>query len=94
MFMGLGDIIVPGILVVSAFASLPNVLPAVGGVAPNLLVALGTLVGTLVGFGLLMAFVLKGRPQAGLPLLNSGAILGYLLTYLLVFGDLSFGIVI
>lgn len=93
MFMGLGDIIVPGILVVSAFASLPDLLPALA-IAPNLLVAVGTLLGTLIGFGLLMAFVVKGRPQAGLPLLNSGAILGYLISYLLVFRDLSFGIAI
>ncbi len=93
MYMGLGDVIIPGILVVSAFASLPDALPVVG-IAPNLLVALGTLIGTLAGFGLLMGFVSKGKPQAGLPLLNSGAILGYLISYLLVFRDLSFGIVI
>lgn len=93
MYMGLGDIIIPGILVVSAFASLPDVLP-VAAIAPKILVALGTLLGTLVGFGLLMTFVTKGKPQAGLPLLNSGAILGYLISYLLVFRDLSLGIVL
>lgn len=93
MFMGLGDIIIPGILVVSAFANLsPEASTLVA--LPNFLVALGTLAGALVGFAVLMRFVLTGRPQAGLPLLNSGAILGYLLSYLLVYGDLSFGITI
>lgn len=93
MFMGLGDVIIPGILVVSAFANLPDAV-AYGGVGANLLVALVTLLGTLVGFAVLMRFVLTGRPQAGLPLLNGGAILGYLLAYLLLYRDLTFGIVI
>jgi presenilin-like A22 family membrane protease len=48
--------------------------------------------GSTVGFLALMTYVLKGNPQAGLPLLNGGAIIGYLLTYLLVFQNLSFGI--
>lgn len=93
MFMGLGDIIIPGVLVVSAFANLPGGLLLLG-VTGNLLVALATLVGTLAGFALLMRFVLTGRPQAGLPLLNAGAIAGYLLAYALVFRDLTFGIVL
>lgn len=93
MFMGLGDIIIPGILVVSSFANLPAALTA-GGLPGNLVVAGATLVGTLVGFGLLMRFVLSGRPQAGLPLLNAGAILGYLVSYSLVYRDLTFGIVL
>lgn len=90
MFMGLGDVIIPGILVASAFNFLPE--GTVAGVDSSLAVALGTLVGTVVGFGLLMRFVLKGNPQAGLPLLNGGAIIGYLISYLIVYGDLSFGI--
>jgi presenilin-like A22 family membrane protease len=64
----------------------------VAGLHGNIIVAMGTLVGALVGFALLMRYVLKGNPQAGLPLLNGGAIVGYLVTYLLVFEDLSFGI--
>jgi presenilin-like A22 family membrane protease len=36
--------------------------------------------------------VLKGNPQAGLPLLNGGAIIGYVLAYLLVFQNFNFGI--
>lgn len=93
MFMGLGDIIIPGILVVSAFSNLPSVA-TVMGLTANLLVAVVTLLGTLVGFSLLMGFVLKGNPQAGLPLLNSGAILGYLMSYYLAYRDLTFGFVL
>ncbi len=93
MFMGLGDIIIPGILVVSAFANLEP-LVTILGLGTNLLVALATLLGTLLGFTLLMRFVLSGRPQAGLPLLNTGAILAYLASYYLLYGDLNFGIVL
>jgi presenilin-like A22 family membrane protease len=92
MFMGLGDIIVPGILVVSAFANLrPPMLPEGDGLRA-LLVALATLTGALVGFLALMRYVLKGNPQAGLPLLNGGAITGYVLSYVFLFQDLSLGI--
>jgi presenilin-like A22 family membrane protease len=95
MFMGLGDIIIPGVLVASAY----SFLAASGGgpfhiegIDANLLVSLGTLLGAMLGFAALMTFVMKGRPQAGLPLLNGGAILGYLLFYALVYGNLNFGI--
>lgn len=89
MFMGLGDVIIPGVLIASAFNFLPTDL--VAGIAGNLLVALGALLGSVVGFVVLMTFVLKGNPQAGLPLLNGGTIAGYAVAYLVVFGDLSFG---
>jgi presenilin-like A22 family membrane protease len=89
MFMGLGDIIIPGVLISSAFYFLPS--EHFGGFGGNLVVALGTMVGALAGFFMLMRFVLKGNPQAGLPLLNGGAILGYVVTYLIVFKDLSLG---
>ena len=90
MFMGLGDIIIPGILVVSALTYLPE--GVIFGVSKALIVALGALVGGLVGFVALMRFVLKGNPQAGLPLLNGGTILGYLITYLIVYGNFGFGL--
>ncbi|DAC72790.1 MAG TPA: hypothetical protein DSN98_03560 [Thermoplasmata archaeon] len=77
-FMGLGDIVMPGILVVATYQSIPNGLP----------VALSVLAGTLFGFLVLMRFVLKGKPQAGLPLLCSGAILGYLISSYVFFGAL------
>ncbi len=92
MFMGLGDIIIPGILVVSAFVSLMEPRVTVFGIAGNQIVAVATVFGTLVGFGILMRFVLKGNPQAGLPLLNSGALVGYAISYFLVYRELSFGV--
>jgi len=90
MFMGLGDIIIPGILAVSAFTYLPDGM--VWGMGKPLMVALSTIVGGVVGFIVLMRFVMKGNPQAGLPLLNGGTILGYLVSYLLVYGDLTFSL--
>jgi presenilin-like A22 family membrane protease len=90
MFMGLGDIIIPGVLITSAFYWLPTG-DSGGMLTDNLLVALGTLAGAVLGFALLMRYVLRGNPQAGLPLLNGGAIAGYIVTYLLVFGEASLG---
>jgi presenilin-like A22 family membrane protease len=77
-FMGLGDVVMPGILVATVYTTVPNGLP----------VALSVLAGTLVGFAALMTFVIKGKPQAGLPLLCSGAILGYLISSYMFFGTL------
>src|SRR5216117_1487656 len=91
MFVGLGDLIIPGILAVSAFTFLTAPGRSFAGLAPNAFVALGTVLGSLVGFFFLMRFVLKGNPQAGLPLLNGGALLGFLLTNLLAFGYLNLG---
>lgn len=91
MFMGVGDAVIPGILVVSTFVFLPSVANGIGNA--NLIVALGAMVGGVIGFLTLMRFVLTGRPQAGLPLLNGGTLLGFIVAYLLVFQNLSFGIV-
>jgi presenilin-like A22 family membrane protease len=77
-FMGLGDIVMPGILVVATYHTIPNGLP----------VALSVLIGTLIGFLILMTFVIKGKPQAGLPLLCGGAIIGYVISSYLFFGTL------
>ena len=93
MFIGLGDIIIPGTLVISAF----HFLPATGGffgISANLLVAIFTLFGILLGFSALMHFVLKGNPQAGLPLLNTGAIVGFLISNFILYQDLTFGFVL
>ena len=76
-FLGLGDIVFPGLLAVSVFHTLPS---------DGLLMAISVLVGTLVGFIGLMALVVKGKPQPGLPLLCSGAITAYLIAGFLVFG--------
>jgi len=89
MFVGLGDIIIPGILSVSAFTFLPVAGRFLLGLGPNVVTALGTVIGSLVGFLILMRFVLKGNPQAGLPLLNGGAIIGFLVTNFLAYGYLS-----
>lgn len=99
MFMGLGDIIIPGVLVVSTFTFLPEVLGevTVAGIPGNWIVSLATLAGAVGGFWALMWFVWKGRPQAGLPLLNSGAFLGYAISVLAIyqqFGINWFGTVI
>ncbi|MFQ5909175.1 MAG: presenilin family intramembrane aspartyl protease PSH [Thermoplasmata archaeon] len=90
MFMGLGDVIIPGALVVSAFRWLPNEL--VLGFPASVLVSVFTMIGVIVGFSVLMRFVLKGNPQAGLPLLNAGAILGFIVSYVTIYGNLGFGI--
>jgi presenilin-like A22 family membrane protease len=88
-FIGLGDAVMPTVMVASAAFFSPAAslgvpfLPALN--AP----ALAAMVGTFVGFGILMRAVAKGRPHAGLPLLNGGAILGYLLGSVAV--GVSFG---
>lgn len=86
MFMGLGDVIFPGILVLSCAQWLDE--------SVAIPVAMGALVGGLCGYAALMYFVAQGKAQAGLPLLNGGAILGYLITGLFFIGTslLDFGI--
>lgn len=78
-FMGLGDVVMPGILVASAFHNTTS---------DGLLVALSIMLGTLVGFAVLIVFLIRGKPQAGLPYLCTGAILGYLVSSYLLFGQL------
>jgi len=90
MFIGLGDIVIPGVLVVSSLMFLPLASAMSSNVGP-LVVAYGTLAGALFGFSVLMRYVMTGRPQAGLPLLNSGAISGFMITYYIVYQDLQFG---
>ena len=101
MFVGLGDLIIPGVLSVSA-STFPPLMqdpvsgllvrdtPIVFGLPSNLFIAICAIIGTLVGFTILMRFVLKGNPQAGLPLLNGGAIAGYLLSFAFVYGGSHF----
>ncbi|HPS92568.1 MAG TPA: presenilin family intramembrane aspartyl protease PSH [Methanothrix sp.] len=71
-FLGLGDAIIPTILVVSAYSSLP-----VGGFLGINLPTIGAMLGTYLGFMALMT-TSRDKPQAGLPFLNSGVILGFL----------------
>jgi presenilin-like A22 family membrane protease len=91
LFMGLGDIVIPGTLVVAAFVWLPDT-PQVLGIGASLWVAIGAMLGSLVGYAALMRLVLRGNPQAGLPFLNGGAILGYVATYVLVFHSFGLGL--
>ena len=72
--IGMGDMIMPSILIVSA-----NVFVKgwrLGGMIN--LPALGAILGSLVGLVVLLYFVMSGKPQAGLPPLNGGTILGFL----------------
>ena len=78
MFMGLGDIIFPGMLVLSAIQWLDE--------SAAFEVAMATLVGSLLGYLALMTYVARGKAQAGLPLLNGGAILGFFIGGLLFLG--------
>jgi presenilin-like A22 family membrane protease len=81
MFMGLGDVIFPGMLVVSAVQWVTT-----GGLE----VGIATVIGGLFGYLALMMFVASGRPQAGLPLLNGGAILGYIIGGILFAAETAF----
>ncbi|WP_435096504.1 presenilin family intramembrane aspartyl protease PSH [Halarchaeum sp. P4] len=74
IMIGLGDAVMPTIMVASAAFFLSDV-PTVAGVA---LPAVTALIGTMLGLAVLLRMVLQGRAHAGLPLLNGGAILGYL----------------
>lgn len=77
-FIGLGDAVIPAVLVASAAFFVPADSLGVPGIALTL-PALGAMAGTLVGLLILMRMVIRGRAHAGLPLLNGGAITGYLL---------------
>ncbi len=75
-FMGLGDVVVPTILVVSAkvfitstqFVNLP---------------AMCAIIGSLVGFAALISLSRGEKPQAGLPFLNMGTMIGFMIGYFL-----------
>jgi presenilin-like A22 family membrane protease len=72
--IGMGDMIMPSILVVSANIFLQGW--KLGGMIN--LPALGAIAGSLAGLVVLLYFVMSGKPQAGLPPLNGGTILGFL----------------
>jgi presenilin-like A22 family membrane protease len=72
-FLGLGDAIIPTVLAVSANWSLQA-----GGAWGVNIPAWGAVLGTYLGF-LLLFTTSRDKPQAGLPFLNGGAILGFLL---------------
>jgi len=72
--IGMGDMIMPSILVVSANVFLEGW--RLGSLIN--LPALGAIVGSLAGLVVLLSFLMSGKPQAGLPPLNGGTILGFL----------------
>jgi presenilin-like A22 family membrane protease len=78
--MGMGDLIMPSVLVVSAnvFSKSDRLFGAIN------LPALGAIIGSLAGLVVLLYFVTSGRPQAGLPPLNGGTIIGFLVGWALV----------
>ena len=78
--MGMGELIMPTVLVVSANVFLKGW--RLFGVVN--IPALGAIIGSFAGLGILLYFVASGRPQAGLPPLNGGTILGFLAGWALV----------
>ena len=84
LFMGLGDIIFPGMLVLSAVQWLDT--------DDSFGIAMFTLAGSLLGYLALMSYVARGKAQAGLPLLNGGAILGYLVGGMIFIGTEIFNL--
>ncbi|WP_135365166.1 presenilin family intramembrane aspartyl protease PSH [Halosimplex halophilum] len=80
LFIGLGDAVIPTVLVASAAFFAPAGVPTVDLLGiPATLPAVTAMVGTTAGLVVLLWMVLKGRAHAGLPLLNGGTIAGYLL---------------
>ncbi|MFZ2498835.1 MAG: presenilin family intramembrane aspartyl protease PSH [Methanosarcina sp.] len=75
-FMGLGDAVMPTLLVVSASVFMQSN----GWISYPVL---GAMIGTLAGHAVLSILVMRGKPQAGLPFLNSGVILGFFIGVLL-----------
>jgi presenilin-like A22 family membrane protease len=74
LFIGLGDAVIPSVLVASAAFFAPAGIATVFGLPVP---AVTAMVGTFLGLAVLLWMVLKGRAHAGLPLLNGGTIAGY-----------------
>ena len=72
--LGLGDVIFPGVLIVSAQVYAGGI--TVLGIT---LPALGALLGAVLGMLLLALPMRSGKPQPGLPLINGCAILGFII---------------
>jgi presenilin-like A22 family membrane protease len=78
-FIGLGDAVMPTVMVASGAFFSPAPSLGVAALPALNFPALLAMVGTFLGLGVLLWAVMKGRAHAGLPLLNGGAIGGYLL---------------
>ena len=81
-FIGLGDAVIPAVLVASAARFSPADPLSIPFFEVNLPAVLA-MIGTIAGLLVLMRWVMKGRAHAGLPLLNGGAIGGYVIGSLL-----------
>jgi len=77
-FIGLGDAVMPTVLVASAAHFSPAAPLDIGIDLALNLPALTAMIGTFLGLFVLLRMVFAGRAHAGLPLLNGGAIGGYL----------------
>ena len=88
-YVGLGDAVIPTVLIASS-AQFATWAPSLGvpGVPALNLPALLAMVGTMLGLLALLTAVMRGRAHAGLPLLNGGAIAGYLVGALVTGGTL------
>jgi presenilin-like A22 family membrane protease len=88
-YVGLGDAVIPTVLIASS-AQFATWAPSLGvpGVPALNLPALLAMVGTMFGLLALLTAVMRGRAHAGLPLLNGGAIAGYLVGALVTGGTL------
>lgn len=78
--IGMGDLIMPAILVVSANVFIKGA--KLGGIVN--VPALGAIIGSVAGLTVLLYFVMSGKPQAGLPPINGGTILGFLVGWAMV----------
>lgn len=70
-YLGYGDAIIPAILMISAMEYL------------NIFVGFGSLFGSIGGLIFLLIRATKGKPQAGLPFLNTGALCGFFIAYII-----------
>ena len=77
--MGLGDLIMPAILVTSASVFLPG-----SGLGNFSVPAIGAIIGSIAGLTILLRAVSSGKPQAGLPPLNGGTIIGFLIGLIII----------
>jgi presenilin-like A22 family membrane protease len=75
--IGMADMIMPAILVVSAqmHTNSENIFSMAGVALP----AFGAMIGGIIGMCLLMVPLNSGKPQPGLPYINAGSIVGFLI---------------
>jgi presenilin-like A22 family membrane protease len=75
--IGMADVIMPAIFVVSTqmYADNENILSMAGVAFP----AFGVMIGGIIGLCSLMIPLDSGKPQPGLPYINAGSIIGFLI---------------